>query len=324
MAAPHVSLVLCVQDGMPYLPEAVESVRAQTYRDFELLVQDGASTDGTLEYLRNLEGIPGLELVSEADGGVGDAYNRAFRRCRGEIIGTIDADNLLVPHTLERAVALFDEHPSAAAVYGGVSTIAADGAVIGPWVPAEFDVLDLLTCRLVPPFSTAFFSRARCGDALAIDEGLETCADFDLWLRLAHLEIVRTEEPLGATRLSEKSMSRRPERYDAFCRDKITALDRYLTRLGDNVVLDSVRRRAVAGVYAWAATSVYAIEGYSERVRGYESEAAARDPAAPALAILRAWVADAARAKQVAEDPAAEGVRARPPLLGSFIRSTRR
>ena len=270
MAEPRVSLILCVKNGMPYLPEAIESVRAQTFSDLEVVVQDAASTDGSLEAYSLLDRA---EIVSEPDGGVGDAYARALARCRGEIIGSIDADNLLVPQTVERAVALFDAIPDAAAIYGAVSTIRADGSSVGVWVPAEFDVIDLLTCRLVPPFSTAFFSRPRCGDALAIDPELETCADFDLWLRLAHLPIARTEEVLGATRLSDRSMSRRPERYDAFCRDKIGALSRYLDGLGSNAVLDALRRRALAGVYAWAATSVYDIEGYSERVQHYEAEA---------------------------------------------------
>jgi hypothetical protein len=102
------------------------------------------------------------------------------------------------------------------------------------------------------------------------------------------------------TRLSEKSMTRRPERYGAFCRDKIFVLDRYLERLGDNVVLDSVRRRAVAGVYAWAATSLYAIEGHSKLVHRYESKAAAHDPETPALALLDAWVAEAGETEHAA------------------------
>src|SRR5262245_22893695 len=127
MNQPLVSLVLCVLDGMPYLPEAVESVRAQTYPNLELIVQDGCSTDGSLEYLRSLDGLPGLQLVSEPDRGIGEAYNRAYARCRGDIVGSIDADNLLDPNAVTTAVALFESHPDAVAIYGAVRMIGADG-----------------------------------------------------------------------------------------------------------------------------------------------------------------------------------------------------
>src|SRR5713101_6551247 len=101
---PRVSLILVVKNGMPYVVEAVASVVKQTYRDFELIVQDGSSEDGTVEFLATFTGVPGLDLVSEPDSGVGDAYARALRRCSGSIIGTIDADNLLEPNALECAV----------------------------------------------------------------------------------------------------------------------------------------------------------------------------------------------------------------------------
>jgi glycosyltransferase involved in cell wall biosynthesis len=260
---PLVSVVVCTKNGMPYVREAMASLDRQTYRRFEVIVQDGASTDGTAEFLSS-QPFERLEVASEPDGGIGDAYNRAFARCSGAIVTTLDADNLLEPDALERAVAMFREYPDAAALYGVVHLVDGDAVSIRLFVPASFDIGALMRCELVPPFSTSFFSRKACGQELRCDDSLETCADFDLWLRLSHHEIMRTEHVLGRTRLSPKSMTRDPARYEQFCRDKITSLERFLDRRPE---LTRERATSIAGIYCWAAESLLDLEGPSKRCR---------------------------------------------------------
>ena len=104
---------------------------------------------------------------------------------------------------------------------------------------------------------------------------LETCADFDLWLRLSQHEIVRTEVVLGQTRLSDKSMTRDPSRYEQFCRDKITALENHLARHPEQA---GERAEAIAGIYCWAAESLLSLEGPSERCRTMLERAATAAP----------------------------------------------
>ena len=271
---PLVSVVVCTKNGMPYVREAMASLERQTYRRFEVVVQDAASEDGTAEFLSALP-FDRLEVVSEPDGGIGDAYNRAVGRCSGTIVTTLDADNLLEPHALERAVAHHTEHPAAAAFYGAVQMLDADAAPLRVFVPQAFDRSALMRCELVPPLSTSFFSRPACGAELRFDESLKTCADFDLWLRLSDRQIVRTEEVLGGTRLSTKSMTRDPSRYEQFCRDKIAALERYLQRRPE---LADERAESVGGIYCWAAESLLALEGPSERCRTMITRAATAAP----------------------------------------------
>jgi glycosyltransferase involved in cell wall biosynthesis len=274
---PLVSLILCTKNAMPYVREAVDSVRHLSYRPFELVVQDACSTDGTAEFLSALDGVDDVSYVSEPDGGIGDGFNRALARCSGEIIGSIDGDNLLEPRALEQAVAAIDRR-GAAAAYGAVGMVDADGVPQNQFLPAPFDVHALMRCELVPPFSTAFFSRAGCGDELRFTAALRTCADFDLWLRISDRPIVRVEEQLGRTRLSPKSMSQDAGRYDQFCADKIAALDVFLAA---RPALASQRQAAHAGVYCWAAESVFALEGASARFVGFVERAAALDQASP-------------------------------------------
>jgi len=279
-----VSLILCTKNGMPYLPEAIASVRAQTYRQFEVIVQDACSTDGSIEYLRSVSDLPAIDVVSEPDTGIGDAYNRAVRRCRGDIIGSIDADNLLEPDALAAVIRQFQVYPQAAALYGASHNINADGSRVSTWAPPDFALSGLLACDVVPPFGQSFFSRSVCGAELRFDESMATCADYDLWLRLSAHPIVRVDDVLGSVRRSPKSMTCQPVRYDEFCRDKIAALKRFLARTNQTAD-EALYRRAAGGIYAWAAQAMSKIAGQNERFLKYLALAA---DLAPESALVRA------------------------------------
>jgi glycosyltransferase involved in cell wall biosynthesis len=262
------------KNGMPFVHEAVASLEAQTFDDYELVIQDAASTDGTAEFLGQLR-IAHVQMISEQDSGLGDAYNRAFPRCRGEIVGTLDADNLLLPNALETVDAMFRKLPTAVAVYGAVRMIDARGHEVGSFVPEEFDQRALMRCELVPPFSTSFFHRQRCGPELRGDASLTTNQDFELWLRLSDREIVRSTTLLGATRLSYKSMSRNAENYERFCAEKIAALERFIA---ERPRLQPERNAAVTGIYCWAAESILEIEGPGPRLQSFIDRATALCP----------------------------------------------
>lgn len=266
------------------------SLASQTYQRFEVVVQDAASTDGTAELLASSP-FERLRFVSEPDSGIGDAYSRAFARCSGAIVTTLDADNLLEPDALERAVALFEEHPYAAALYGGVQMIDANTGSLEQVIPQPFDRAALLRCELVPPFSTSYFSRRMCGAELLMDASMKTCADFDLWLRLSDRQIANTREILGRTRISNKSMTRDPSRYEQFCSDKVYALERHLERHPE---LEAERAESIAGILCWAAESLFNLEGPSQRANAMLERAAGAAPGYERVERARERFADAA------------------------------
>ena len=283
---PLVSVVVCTKNGMPYVRDAMASLAQQTYRPFEVVVQDAQSSDGTREFLESLE-FDRIEVVSEPDAGLGDAYTRAFLRCSGEIVATLDADNLFPPDALEHAVAVLRDHPGAAGLYGAMGLIDAHGTSTGLYVPGAFELGPLMRCELVPPFSTGFFVRTVCGDELWCDPSLTMCADFDLWLRLSSHEIVRTEHVLGRTRHSAKSMTRTPSLYEQFTSEKLAALERHFERHPE---LAEERAEAVAGVYCWAAESLFELEGASERSKTMLERATLAAPGYRRVEKVRRWL----------------------------------
>jgi glycosyltransferase involved in cell wall biosynthesis len=103
-AAPLVSVVTAVLNGMPYVARSLDSVQEQDYRPLEHWVIDGGSTDGTVDAIRAREArLAGW--VSEKDRGIADAFNKGLERARGEYVMFLNADDELAsPDALSRAL----------------------------------------------------------------------------------------------------------------------------------------------------------------------------------------------------------------------------
>lgn len=275
--SPLVSIILCVRNGMPHVRDAVESVRALTYRHFELVVQDGASTDGTVEYLSSIRDLPSLSIVSAPDTGIGEGFNRSLQRCRGGIVGSVDADNVLRADAIDVIVKRFQERPDAAVIYGACEMVDSERRRLHEWTPPEFDLLGLLDGAVVPPFATSFFSRTRCGDELYFDESFRTVADFELWLRLSHLTIVRVPEVIAEVRVGDQSSTWRAASYDGQSAYKLRAVDALFDGPRRERALAALRERARAGIYLWAVDSTAVIGGGQQQIDRYFEQATQTD-----------------------------------------------
>ncbi len=100
--APTLTVVTVCRNDRPGLERTLASIRAQTWRDFEVELVDGASTDGTADYVRGLS-EPWLRATSEPDAGIFDAQNRGWRRARGTWCLFLNAgDALAAPDALSR------------------------------------------------------------------------------------------------------------------------------------------------------------------------------------------------------------------------------
>jgi glycosyltransferase involved in cell wall biosynthesis len=110
-AGPRVSVVIPTFENAHYIRATMESVLAQTYDDFEVVVADHSSTDGTWELLQEFAGDPRVRLLRTPTGGGAEAnWNRVTREARGELVKLVCGDDLLAPESLTRQVATFDEH----------------------------------------------------------------------------------------------------------------------------------------------------------------------------------------------------------------------
>src|SRR5438874_13740084 len=104
----RVSVVMPVKDGERYLAEALESVVAQTHPPHEVVVVDGASTDGSAEIARSYAGV---DVIQQAGTGFAGAWNEGVAASSGNILAFIDSDDLWEPAKLERQVECFRARP---------------------------------------------------------------------------------------------------------------------------------------------------------------------------------------------------------------------
>jgi glycosyltransferase involved in cell wall biosynthesis len=118
LATRGVSVVIPVYNRRKLLERAVESVREQTYPDWELLIVDDGSTDGTAEYAAELAAAdPRVTCLRNTRGrGPGGARNSGITRARGQFVAFLDSDDSWLPEKLARQVDYFSAHPQAMAV----------------------------------------------------------------------------------------------------------------------------------------------------------------------------------------------------------------
>ena len=107
---PSITVFMPVYNALPYLKDAVESIRRQTLADWRFLIVDDGSTDGSVEYLRGLTD-PRITLIEQPHQGPAAASNRALALCETEFFARMDADDLSDPRRLEEQLAFLVEHP---------------------------------------------------------------------------------------------------------------------------------------------------------------------------------------------------------------------
>jgi len=130
-APPQVSVVMSVYNGRPFLETAVESILDQTFADFEFIIIDDGSSDGSTALLREYaEQDERIRLFEQQNVGVTASLNRGLREVRGEYIARMDADDVCHPERLEKQVAYLGRHPNCVAVGGQALLINEEGEPI--------------------------------------------------------------------------------------------------------------------------------------------------------------------------------------------------
>lgn len=124
MRAPRVSVLMPVYNAERYLAQAVKSILDQTFTDFELLIIDDGSTDGSRAILEHYAARdPRIRLVSRPNTGYVVALNEMIAMARGEFLARMDADDVARPDRLEHQVAFLSEHPEVVCVGGWIQLI---------------------------------------------------------------------------------------------------------------------------------------------------------------------------------------------------------
>ncbi len=185
---PRVSVIMNCLNGERYLREAMDSVFAQTYTDWEIVFWDNASTDASAEIAQSY-GERVRYFRSEETSPLGKARSLAIAQARGEYVALLDCDDVWLPEKLDKQVPLGDADPLAALIYSDSFFIDRDGVVIGQYFkrvppPPGDAFIGLLTRRNFIPCLTVVMRRAVVEKVGGFNPALGYAEDFDLFLRI--------------------------------------------------------------------------------------------------------------------------------------------
>lgn len=213
-----VSVLLPVRNGLPYLRESLDSVLAQSMPDFEVLVIDDGSTDGSADAARATRD-PRVRVLSTGGVGIAAALNAGLHAARGVFIARQDADDLSAINRFQAQVEYFDRRPEIAVLSSAVRFIDHHGRGIStPWtraVRAEWE------CANTPEQIAALMPQTCCivhGTVMARRDAVMACGgynasltvaqDYDLWLRmLPACRFTRLPDLLYTFRLHDDQVS---------------------------------------------------------------------------------------------------------------------
>ncbi len=190
-ATAKVSVVMPAWNAGPFIQEAVESVLAQTFVDWELIIVDDGSTDGTVNAAGRVEDTR-IRLIEQRNAGASAARNSGVAAANADYVFFLDADDRLRPDALQRVVAALDANPKVCAVYGDAVFMDVAGQLAGSekmprYTPRPSGMVLEQILRNNFVFVGTICLRAKCiGEA----GGWSTARlgeDWDLWCRVAVL-----------------------------------------------------------------------------------------------------------------------------------------
>jgi glycosyltransferase involved in cell wall biosynthesis len=267
---PRVSVIVPAHEAARHLREAIESVRRQTFRDWELIVVDDGSRDGTWELLQEA-GADVRALRREDAGGPAVARNLALAHAEGEFVAFLDADDLLLPRYLESQLECYEMASRVRRADGQVGLVTCDARILIHGEYAPYTHLQLIEDRHAPitlervlrrnPVYGACLVPFAVGEAVGwFDPELFGTEDFGLWLKIleAGYRAVLNEEVLAVYRrtpgtvssnLASQGLNNRRAYELALARGRLTARQQRIARraIRYNRAMEEIARLRFSG-----------------------------------------------------------------------------
>ena len=204
-----VSICIPTYNRRAYLRETIDSIFQQTYKDYEIVIVDDGSTDGTEEMIKNL-GFP-VTYYWQENSGDAAARNKLIELAKGKYISFIDSDDLLIPDAIERMIKVMEAQNEDIIVYGSYYRINENGKIYGRCKRRLYSgniTIPLFSTILVHACGSMFPTRV-LRESPAFDKTLNICSDYDLWLRLStKYKFIALSEPTFMRRRHSSNLSK--------------------------------------------------------------------------------------------------------------------
>ena len=195
---PKISVITPSYNSSKYLEQAIQSVLSQNYPNFEHIIMDGGSTDGTVEILKQ---YPHLKWFSEPDEGQSDAMNKGLLMATGEIIVVLNADDFFEPGAFHTAVKYLDKEQGIFFIVGECNVIDEQGRKLEGYNNPRVTLFEMLQWwkYLVPLNPSSYFYYNEVHQRVGLfDKENHSSMDYDFLYRVAlNYKMSKIEETLG-------------------------------------------------------------------------------------------------------------------------------
>ena len=215
---PKVSVVIAAYNSMRYLPQTLDTVLAQTFQDFEVIIVDDGSDDHIKAWAETLT-YPQVKFFSQANAGSAAARNTALSHATGDYVAFLDADDLWEPRKLETHVQVLDDRPEVGLVYSWVATIdeqdrpqgkVCANSELGDVLPRLIEH-DIIECGSNPVIRRTCFERVG-----GFDTSFPYAQTWEMWLRIALVyPFSCVQEPLVNYRFHPGNTSKKWQKMEA-------------------------------------------------------------------------------------------------------------
>ena len=199
--APELSVIMPVYNGEATLAAAIDSILAQSFKDFELVIVDDGSTDRIAAVLNRYTDPRIKLLINEKNIGLTRSLNRATCASAGQYIARQDADDVSMPERLQKQISFMRANPDVALLGTSRATLDSNGRTVGVKILPEAPDYGRLLRSNCFVHGSIMVRRAILDETGGYNEDFKMSQDYELWLRIAKTHrVMNLQEPLYGVR----------------------------------------------------------------------------------------------------------------------------
>lgn len=228
------SIIMASYNQVNFIDQAIESLLTQSYQDFELIIFDGMSNDGTIEVLDKYEKYENIKIIIESDKGLYHARNKGLLLASGDIISFLNTDDYYEKNALEKMYLAFSENKDIDVFYGIIHAVNKEGEFIREYGNYEFDKNKQIKEYIALPDQSTFIRSKNLSVIGLFDSTFSIVADWDFWQRgmVLDLKFCQLKEHIANYRHYDETLTFSPK----FVVKRFEEVKRLYRKYNDNCV----------------------------------------------------------------------------------------